>query len=184
MKYFDILKDKLSKLDEKQFYTYTATALGILFVIIIFVIIYYFRSANYYKRQLKELNTLRTSQVKQLLTTAERIKRQKEKLDALLKEDPDFILTQYLENTLTKLRLNEHKDISQPKNINIDEKYTENTVEFTLNDINMKQLVEFLEEIESNKRVYIKKLEIAKSKTTPNTLETHITIATLFPKAT
>ena len=102
----------------------------------------------------------------------------------MLAEDPEFKLAEYLETVLSSVNLSERKDISQPpRAIDIDDKYTENILEFTLNDINMKQLVEFLVAIENNRRVYTKKLEITKSKTTPNSLEVHITIATLFPKA-
>lgn len=185
MNYFDILKEKIAKLDEKQFYTYVATGLGILTVFILMVIFYYYRSSNFYKKQLKELNNTRASSVRQLLATAERIKIQKEKLDKIIEEDPDFILADYLENkVLSKLRLNEKKDFQAPPKTNdIDEKYREHILEFTLNDINMKQLVDLLAEIETNKRVYTKKLEITKSKTTPNSLEATITVATLFFKA-
>ena len=117
------------------------------------------------------------------MTKADQIKKQKEKLDTILAEDPEFKLTYYLETVLSKLNLSERKDISQVPRTNELDEYTENVLEFTLNDINMKQLVEFLVSIEDNRRVYTKKLEITKSKTTPNSLEVHITIATLFPKA-
>lgn len=185
MEYFDKLKAKLETLDEKQFYTYVFGALGLLLLIISFIVFYYYRSAHYYNRQLKDLNNMRSGQIRQILTKASQIKKQKEKLDAMLAQDPEFKLTGYLETVLAKLNLSERKDISQsPRYIEIDDKYTENELEFTLNDINMKQLVEFLAAIESNRRVYTKKLEITKSKTTQSSLEVHITISTLFPKVT
>lgn len=183
MEYFDKLKAKLDTIDEKQLYSYILGLLGILVLLTLLVMFYYFRSARSIKRQLKELNGIRSTQVKQILTKAERIQKQKEKLDSMLAEDSDFKLTYYLETVLSKLNLSERKDISQaPLNIDLDDKYAENILEFTLNDINMKQLVEFLAGVEENRRVYTKKLEITKSKTTPNSLEVHITIATLFPK--
>jgi uncharacterized protein YneF (UPF0154 family) len=184
MKYFDKLKAKLDTLDEKQLYTYVLGLLGTLLLLTLLVMFYYYRSARSIKRQLKDLNTIRSTQVRQILTKAERLQKQKEKLDALLAEKPDFKLTEYLEEVLSKLNLSERKDISQaPRTVELDDKYTENILEFTMNDINMKQLVDFLASIEENRRVYTKKLEITKSKTTPNSLEVHITIATLFPKA-
>ena len=184
MEYFDKLKAKLDTLDEKQLYTYVLSLLGALVLITMLVMVYYFRSARSMKRQLRDLNTIRSTRVKQILTKAERVQKQKEKLDAMLAENPDFKLTGYLEEVLGKLNLSERKDISQaPRTIELDDKYAENILEFTLNDINMKQLVDFLASIEENRRVYTKKLEITKSKTTPNSLEVHITVATLFPKA-
>jgi len=184
MEYFVKLKAKLETIDEKQFYTYIFGTLGILLLFILLVMFYYFRSVSSVKRQLRDLNTIRSTQVKQILTIADRIQKQKEKLDTMLAEDPEFKLAEYLETVLSSVNLSERKDISQqPRAIDIDDKYTENILEFTLNDINMKQLVEFLVAIENNRRVYTKKLEITKSKTTPNSLEVHITIATLFPKA-
>lgn len=183
MEYFDKLKAKLETIDEKQLYTYILGVLGSLLLLIFLVMFYYFRSARSINRQLRDLNIIRASQVRQILTKAERIKKQKEKLDVLLAEEPDFKLTGYLESVLSKLDLSERKDIIQaPRTLELDDKYVENVVEFTLNDINMKQLVEFLVTVEENRRVYTKQLEITKSKTTPNSLEAHLTIATLFPK--
>lgn len=183
MEYFDRLKAQLEMLEEKQLYTYLLGVLGALILLIFLVMFYYFRSARSINRQLRELNTIRSTQVRQILTKAERIQKQKEKLDVLLGQESDFKLTGYLESVLAKLDLSERKDIIQaPRTIELDEKYVENTVEFTLNDINMKQLVEFLVHVEENRRVYTKQLEITKSKTTPNSLEVHVTIATLFPK--
>lgn len=46
----------------------------------------------------------------------------------------------------------------------------------------MKQLTELLYELEQKKRIYIKKLEIEKSKKTNNSIDVIITIATLLPK--
>ena len=184
MEYFDTIKAKLETIDEKQFYTYIFGTLGVLLLLILLVMFYYFRASRSVRRQLDDLNKIRSTQVREILTKADQIKKQKEKLDAILAEDPEFKLTGYLETVLSSLNLSERKDVSQaPRSIEVDDKYTENILEFTLNDINMKQLVEFLASIENNRRVYTKKLEITKSRTTPNSLEVHITIATLFPKA-
>lgn len=184
MDFFNKLKNKLEILDDKQLYTYILGMLGVLVLLILLVMFYYFRTARSIKRQLRDLNEIRATQVKNILIQAERVQKQKEKLDALLADDPEFKLTEYLETVLANLDLSERKDISQaPQPIELDDKYTEHVLEFTLNDINMKQLVEFLVNVEENRRIYTKKLEITKSKTTPNSLEVHIAIATLFPKA-
>lgn len=184
MDFFDKLKAILDTTDEKQFYTYISSALGALVLLVLLVMFYYVRSTGNIKKKIQELNTIRSGQIKQILTKADLIKKQKEALDTMLEEDPEFKLTEHLEKVLAQLNLSDRKDRSEPLNkIDIDDKYTENKIEFTLNDIDMKQLVEFLVNIESNRRVYTKKLEITKSKTTPMKLEARITIATLFPKS-
>ena len=78
MEYFDRLKAQLEMLDEKQLYTYLLGVLGALILLIFLVMFYYFRSARYINRQLRELNTIRSTQVRQILTKAERIQKQKE----------------------------------------------------------------------------------------------------------
>lgn len=184
MDFLDTLKAKISELDEKQFYTYVIGLLSILILIVFLVMFYYFRSAKSLNKQIKDLNMVRATQVKEILTKADRLKLQKEKLDALLKEDPDFKLTEYLERIIAHVGLSERKDVVQaPQTEDVNESYSESSIEFTLNDINMKQLVDFLVAVEDNRRVFIKKLEITKSKTTANSLEVHISIATLFLKS-
>jgi hypothetical protein len=182
MELLDSLKATLDQLTEKQFRTYVFAAIGGFFILILLIFFYYYRSSSSLYKQLSDLNTLRSKTVKDILATAERIKKQKEKIDAMLADDQDFKFGEYLENVLAKLRLSEKKDIGQKQEADVNGKYVEHIYDIKLNDINMKQLAEFLLEIEKNRRVYTKKIEITKSKTTPNSLEANITIATLFPK--
>jgi hypothetical protein len=184
MDFLDTLKAKISELDEKQFYTYVISFFVVLVLIILLLMFYYFRSSKSLNKQIRDLNMIRATQIKEILTKADRLKLQKEKLDALLIQDPDFKLTEYLERVIAQVGLSERKDVVQvPQTTDVNEHYIESSIEFTLNDINMKQLVDFLVAVENNRRVFIKKLEITKSKTTANSLEVHILIATLFLKS-
>jgi hypothetical protein len=184
MDFLDTLKAKISELDEKQFYTYVLSFLGALVLIILLLMLYYFRASKSLNKQIQDINIIRTTQVKDILTRADRLKLQKEKLDAILAADPDFKLTEYLERVIAQVGLSERKDVVQAPTIeDVNEHYSESSVEITLNDINMKQLVDLLVALEDNRRVFIKKLEITKSKTTANSLEVHMSIATLLLKS-
>lgn len=184
MEFFDKLKATLDTLTQKQFYAYIATFLMALLFVLLMIMLYYFRASRSIIKQINELNTMRATEVKNILIKKERIKKQKEKLDAMIAQDPDFRLGNVLEELLPKLGLSEKEDRRQTKIVPLDEQYSETITEISLNDIDMKQLVTFLEQIEATQRVYVKKLEISKSKTTAMRLEVNISLAALIPKQT
>ena len=72
------------------------------------------------------------------------------------------------------------KIISTPREDN----YLENVATYQLTRITMKQLTEFLTIINQNKRLFIKELEISKSKKFPHTIDVDIKIAAMMPKET
>ena len=55
---------------------------------------------------------------------------------------------------------------------------------YQISGITMKQLTEFLNEIDENKRVFTKELDITKSKKIPRAIDVEIKIATMMPKET
>jgi hypothetical protein len=183
MEFFDKLKATLDTLTRKQFYMYIMIALGVLLFLLLAIMLYYYRAAKSAIKQINDLNNIRSTEVKNLLIRKERIKKQKEKVDAMIAQDPEFILGDVLDELLSKLDLSEKADRKQTGRNPIDDMYIETTTDLMLNDINMKQLVDFLEAIESSKRVYVKKLEI-KTKTTEHCLEVNIGLAALVPKQT
>lgn len=184
MEFFDKLKATLDTLTQKQFYIYIASFLAGFLILLLLVMFYYYRSARSLIKQINELNNTRTTEVKNILIKKERIKKQKEKVDELIAQEPDFVLGTVVEELLPKLGLSGKEERVQPKTAPIDEQYSEQIIDMTLNDIDMKQLVDFLKEIENQPRVYIKKLEITKSQTTAMRLEAFISLAALVPKET
>ncbi len=65
-----------------------------------------------------------------------------------------------------------------------DEHYSETVANYQLAGISMKQLTQFLDEIDENQRVFTKELEITKSKKVPRAIDVGIVVATLMPKET
>lgn len=181
MEFFDKLKAMLDTLTKKQFYTYVFGGLAAFLFLLLVIMFYCYRSSKSLVKQIDDLNKVR-AEVKTILIKKELIKKQKEKMDALIAQAPDFVLGGFLEDdVLPKLGLNDKADRKQSKTVSVDDNYNESIIDMTLSDINMKQLVEFLDAIEISRRVYVKKLEITKSKTT---LEVNVSLAALVPKQT
>ncbi len=180
------LREVLESMNEKQFFTYVAAATGLFILFIMASLFFFYRSNSYLYGEIKKLNMERKGDIRKLLIKAEHIQQQKKEVQDLIQQDPGFLLNQFLDTTLNTAHLTEKKEVTGRLITQDlpDESLSEQRLEVTLNTINMRELVEFLALIEDNKRVYIKKLDIAKSKTTPNTLEVVIGLATLIPKTT
>ncbi len=183
MNYIEKLRASVEGLEEKNFFMYLLIALGGLVILVLLLMFYYYQACSSAKRKIATVNKLRSQQVKAILAKDASIKTQKEKLDTMLTEDPSFKLAQYVTSVLAQTGMSERFDLGQQRNVELDDRYDENILEITLNDIDMKQLTEFISAVDTNKRVYVKKLEIAKSKTAANKLSVNVVFATLFPRA-
>lgn len=170
----------IEQFDEKKWYTFLGVFLGGVASLILLTTFYYFWDVSDLKKQINVLNESR-EEVQKILTRAQYVQGQRQEVDAMLAKERDFKLAGYITNVLTKLGLRE--TMMQDSRVDREGgKYQEVIVELTLDDLNMRQLTEFLNEIGKNRRVYTKKLDIIKSKKTPNTLEVNITLATLLLK--
>jgi len=179
MALLDKLQKFLDTLDEKTFYKYLGIASLGLFLVIGLIIFNYYRTTSYWHAKIETTNELRED-IQLLLTKAQQIKTMQAEANRMLAEDEDFKIRGYFENLLNQLRIPAQNIVE----INItpvdrDTKIRENILTAKLTDMNMKQLTELLEEIEQNKRVYIKEVEITKSKKRPNTIDISLTFATL-----
>jgi len=177
-------KAVLDGLAEKKFYTYLLAAFGVIFVLIVLFIGYYFYARSGWYAELDELNTLRETKVKTIITQKLQLQQQKQKINEMLKDDPGFLIGKYCAELLGSLELGKNNGkIGTPTKRDLpNTQYREESLEFSLSGINMKQLVELLEKLEVKKRVYLKKLEIAKSKVRTQAIDVDITMATLTLK--
>lgn len=185
MELIEKLKATINGIHEKEFYAYAAGIIGAILLLMILFMFYFYRSSSAWKKKIETLNTTRATTVRQLITRAQKLKKQKERINSLIEREPDFRFAAILEAALAQLKLTEKSDSMAPKTVDIDDKYSESIIELNLNDINMRQLVEFLTLLDTNRRIYTKRLEISKSKTTTTTnkLEAALTIATLTSKS-
>lgn len=179
MIFLEKFETTVERLDEKKWYTVVGIFLGGVVFLTLLLVFYYFWQISDLKKQLQVVNESR-EEVRTLLTRAQYVQKQRQEVDAMLAAERDFKLAGYITNVLAKLGLRE--TMMQDTRVDREGKYQEVIVELTLDDLNMKQLTEFLSEVGKNRRVYTKKLDILKSKKTPSMLEVNITLATLLLK--
>jgi hypothetical protein len=172
----------LNSLDEKSFLKYVYGILGILILTSSFLTYRYFSKTSFLKEEWRKVNKTRR-EAQSLLTRDALVRRQKDLVDEILKKGKSFRIMQYLDQVLNNLGLKNNKGevrgptISPLKNVRSQD-YVEISLEVSLRNINIKQLTDFLNEIEKNDRIYSKSLEITSTKKT-KTIDVKIIIGTV-----
>lgn len=179
MIFLEKFETTIERFDEKKWYTITGIFLGGIGLLFVLLVFYYFWRASDLKKQIQTINESR-EEVRTLLTRAQYVQKQRQEVDTMLAAEKDFKLSGEISKVLAKLGLKE--TMMQDSRVDREGKYQEVIVELTIDDLNMRQLTEFLNEMGKYRRVYTKKLDIIKSKKTPGMLEVNITLATLSLK--
>ncbi len=174
------IKTFFEGLDEKTFYKYLAIYLGIVFVLVGLMIFRYYQNINYLDQRINTVNELRED-ARQVLEKSVRVEQQHKEVNRILEEDPDFKIKGYFDNLIDKLNLPQ-PTLTRVTKTSRDENYEESSLEIKFTDITMKELAQLLQDIEQNKRIYSKALEINVSKKQPHTIDVNLTIATLHKK--
>ena len=183
MTFFDNIQTRIAALDEKTWYQYLAIAAGVLLLMIGLILYFYFSSVSKWKDQITEINEQRL-EAKRLLDKAEKVYKERAEVTAILAEDPNFKIKEYIQDVLEKIGIFGNVNAENVVIISRADRYQEHTATYQINGITMKQLTEFLNEIDENKRVFTKELDISKSKKIPRTIDVDIKISTLMPKET
>jgi type II secretory pathway component PulM len=181
MTFFENLETRISQLDKKSWYTYLAITGAVLFAIIGAILFYYFTSTAKWEQKIADINETRT-EVKRLLSRAERVQKERSEVMALLEEDPNFNIKAYIQEVLERIGIAGNMSAENVVVTSSDENHQVDVATYQLSGITMKQLTEFLNELENNKRTFTKELDISKSKKVPRTIDVGITIATIMPK--
>ena len=181
MKFIENIVHFIDSLNKKDFYLYLGIFLGTTFCVNGLVLFWHYNSMNSLNRQIEDLNELREEKVQSLLARAHHVRKQREEVDALLAQDPNFKLGGYVKDLLTELHLIENQETETTSQTEREEKYLETVLSMKLVNINTKQLAELLDKIEKNQRINANTVEIIRSKKKPDTIEVSITIATLQP---
>ena len=176
------IDDFLRSLERKDFYIYVSATLGVLCVFLALFFWQYYSSGSYYYGEIESINEKRSDVIKRLFEREKKIKLEQKEVDKLLAKDPNFKIKQYIEQLLQDLRLQGKKGASSTSSIE-QENYRENSLQISFAGMNMKELCELLKKIEETKRVFIKRVDIQKSKKIANTIDVSLEIATLFPKS-
>jgi hypothetical protein len=158
--------------------------LGICGVILLLTALYVWRYVSVvssFKKKIVVINEQR-EEARVLREKMLQVQNQRTAVDGMLAEEPDFKIGGYVNLTLQKLKLTDKKRMEEATQVDREDNYRETEIAISMVDMNMRQLVELLHEIELKQRIYIKKLEIEKSKKQSGSLEVNLTIATLISK--
>lgn len=185
MKIVDKIFDFIRSLDEKQFLKYTYITIGSIVLVTGLITYRHFSKIDSLKKELNKINIAR-QEAQIILTKDVEVKRQKAIVDEILEEGKTFYILDYFNSVINQLGLNANIKVApEPTTSELEtlraQGYLEVRLPIKLTDLNMKQLVDLIEEFEKNERIYTKSLEIIKSPKTP-TIDVEIVIATLQPK--
>lgn len=173
---------KIDFIDRKKFIRYSAIFIGIQVALVGFICWRYYSKTSQLKRSINNVNELR-QEVRIIRERALQVQNQRAAVDAMLAEEPDFKIAEYFNDLLNQLRLDNKKASEETAQIDREDEYRESELTASLTDISMQELTLLLAEIEKKQRIYIKKLEVEKSKRRPGTIDVLFTIATLLSKA-
>jgi hypothetical protein len=182
MTFFENLETRISQLDKKSWYTYLAIIGAVIFAIIGAILFYYYSATSKWEQRISTVNETRR-EVKRLLNRAERVQKERAEVMTLLEEDPNFNIKAYIQEVLEHIGIAGNMSAENVVVTSSDENHQVDVATYQLAGITMKQLTEFLNELENNKRIFTKELDISKSKKVPRTIDVGITIATIMPKA-
>ncbi len=170
----------ISKLEQKRFYQYSIGVLVFTALLMFAVIFQYYRTMWFLKSEIGRINDDR-EEVRTLLNKGQLVKREQREMDAIIAKDKNFKIAKYFKDILGKLGLGNKKaseiEVTSPST---EGKYQESILTAKFTGMTMKELTELLQELEINKRVFTKELEINSSQKTPNTIEVTLIIATLI----
>ncbi len=180
----DILKPIerfVATLSKKEFKRYLLIYLASITALAMLLIYWQYNQANAIKKKIFATNKQR-EEASNILTQDQEVQQQKNIVDRALKDRKKVRLQDYFERTVNKLNLQSNLKKNDPFVSNLEhlrsQGYSEVRVEASLINLNTKQLVELLDEIERNTIIYIKYLEITKSGKAP-VIDVLLTIATL-----
>ena len=171
----------ISDLDEKRFYQYVIGFLCAVGLFMLLIMFQYYRSVSSLKSQIAQINDSR-EQARTILDKGLIVKKEQQEIDAIIAKDENFKIAGYFEDLLAKLGLSNKKDSLEVTSPEREGKYRESVLTAKFSGMTMKELTELLQELELNRRVFTKELEIADSQKTANSIDVTLTIATLEPK--
>lgn len=182
MKILTAVQTYLNSIEEKRFYQYLGGVGACIAVLLAAILFNYYRSVRALKTEINRINEERL-EIRTLLSKARIVKKEQKEIDAILAKDENFNIAGYFEDVIGKLGFASKKasdvQITTPAH---EGKYQEIVLQVKFSGMTMKDVTELLQEIELNKRVFTKELDITTSARTPGTIDVVLTIATLEPK--
>lgn len=178
------ITDFFWNLDKKQFNQIAIGVLSTSLVIFIGGLYWQHRRTKSFKAEMITVNNSRM-RVKEILDKNELIKMQQHRAEEILDKDTKFFLEDYFDKLIKSMQLQSNVKLDIPITQDLENEHAEGYVEVHIDaeffNINMKQLVNLLQELEKNERIVIRKLEITKPGPQP-TINVVLTISTVQHK--
>ncbi len=181
MEFLNQIQSYLSSLERKRFNQYVGGLLGFIAIVMLLLMFQYYRKVSYLKTEAIALNEQREDTQK-ILRTAQQIQDIQKENETILAQDKNFRIAHFFEDLIGKLGLVQKKS-SVDLTVALGEgKFRENILTAKFTAVTMKEITELLQDIEQNKRVFVKELTLEASKKQKNSIDVTLVIATLEPK--
>jgi hypothetical protein len=175
------LQNKLATIDERTWYKYLGAGLALFILILSAILFFYFRSVHTLQQRIESINEERED-TRKIIAKAAQIQKQRDMVNSLLQDDPNFKINEFMQDLLIKLNIFNNFVSQNNSKIDRDNNFVENIMSYQIAGISMRQLTQLLSDIDENPRVFTKDLDITKSKKVPHAIDIGITIATMMPK--
>lgn len=180
MEFLDKIQQYLNSIEQKRFFQFIAIFLGVVFVALVGILFQYYRSVSYLKSEIVQLNEER-EETRYILDKALQVKKEQKQIDAVLAQDENFKIQGYFEDLIARLGLSSKKSTIEVTPAASEGSYKESVLQAKFIGMTMKELTELLQEIDGNKRIFTKELDIAVSQKQPGFIDVTLVIATLEP---
>lgn len=177
-----VLLDKfvnfIESIDEKDFYKYTLVVVLVITALVSAILVRHYYTVSSIKKRIAVINDMR-QEAREILDRFVAVEKQRSDVNAVLAEEPDFKIGGYIEDLLKKQGLSSKFKTQNITPVEREGIYREVSLTIQLIDMTMQELTRLLDEVEQKRRIYIKLLQITKSKKTSGTIDVTLTVGTL-----
>lgn len=177
---FDGVLGFFKRIDKKDLKRYVAMYVACFGLFVGLIVYRYVNQISHYQIQIKQLNRARKD-LQSILTDYNQVKQQKDQVDKILKKDKNFYLQKFFQDLIKELKINQ-KAVTSLVSQKLQNGYIEESLQIRFSAITMQQLCQFLEKLETNQRVYAKKLDISSKGVQSRSISVSFAIATLKPE--
>lgn len=180
MKFIDPVRKFIESKDQKEFFKYAVIAIGIIVALAIAIVWWshiYIASAE---EMIQDINNQR-EQVKKILTKHTYLEKEEREINAFIAKNPDFTILGYITQLLNQFGLTSNIPLEENISAGVGTNtYAEIISHVEIVDTDMQTVAKLFQEIEKEKRVSIKSIEITRAK--PTTVTVRLEIASLRKK--
>ena len=137
-------------LERKDFFKYLIVVLVSIVLLTGGILFWHYKRIDSLRSTLEEVNDTREQMVLPILQRMNKVRLQRKQVNDILAKEEDFKIGAYLNKLLSSLNLTVVS--TSPSTADLGNNYREVVRRVRLNDMDMKQLCEFLEKIEKNER--------------------------------